>query len=448
MNTKTNASDLTQGNIYKILIGLALPIIGSSFLQLTYGLIDMIWIGKLGSDAIAAVGTANFVINMCIAVNTMVSTGTGIKSSHTIGEKRLEKNKEYISTGIYLNMILFIICVVFIILFSKPILNIFNINQSVTTMSKDYLFISSFGLFFKFQNFFYSRIYNSFGESKLPFKINLIGVGLNIFLDPLFIFNFNLGVSGAAYATIIAEAVVALLLIKNSKKFFVLDRVFPMNLNCFTDIIKLGFPLSLQRIMFTMFSIVIARIVSEWGAEAIAAQKIGIQIESLAYMTIGGLHGAIVSFIGQNYGAKQYNRILHGYKIALSGSIQLGIFLSIIFYFFAEPLARIFISDIKTIELTISYLQIVGLSQAFMCVEIITNGAFNGIGNSKIPSTLSIFFTGMRIPLAIFLSQENMYSIDGVWMTIAITTVFKGVVTAIWYFNTLYKNVLTEVSYE
>ena len=435
-----SANDLTKGNINKILFNLTLPIVGSSFLQLSYGLVDMIWIGKLGSEAIAGVGTANFILHFCLAINSLVTIGTGIKVSHAIGEKDMDKAKEYIIIGRLMNIGLFLLCAMILILFSYNIVGFFNLNNTVTGMAQDYLKIAGLGLFFKFQNFLYTGVFNSFGISKLPFKINLVGVSINLILDPIFIFSLGMGVQGAAIATLVAEATVTLLLVINSRKFFKLDRFFSDKIQQFKEVCTMGAPIALQNILFTSFSIVIARIISQWGSEAIASQRIGIQIESLSYMTIGGLHGAIASFIGQNYGAKLYDRILKGYKTAFSISLQLGVFLTVALVVFAEPLAQIFVSDVLTITLTTEYLRIVGLSQAFMCIEIMTSGAFNGIGKTKIPAILSIVFTGLRIPLALFLSQETMFGLEGIWMSIALTTVFKGILSPMIYFKSLGKS--------
>lgn len=413
-----------------MLISLAIPIMGSSFLQMAYGLIDMIWIGRLGSPSVAAIGTASFFINLGFAVNSMIVTGAGIKIAHAIGAKEDQLTRDYIRNAFIINALISAFYIVALLTFRKDLIGFFNLNDPyVESMAETYMVIVGVSLIFKFVNFIYVRILNSFGESKLPFKINSVGVILNIILDPLFIFTLDMGVAGAAIATFISQVVVTVLFIRYSKSFFVLRKHFEYSIDIIKDILTLGLPLGIQRVLFTGFGIVIARIIAGWGPDAIAAQKIGLQIEAISYMTVGGLYGAVASFIGQNYGAKQKERLEEGYRTAFKLAFVVGILTTALFVLLPAPLIRIFVDDPGTVEAGVAYLRIIGFSQLFMCVEIITNGSFSGVGKPKIPSTISIIFTGMRIPLALFLAQEHLFGLNGVWMSISITSILKGILS-------------------
>ena len=427
-------NNLIEGDIRSILLSLAIPIMGSSFLQMAYGLIDMLWIGRLGSSAVAAIGTATFFINVGFALNSMIVTGAGIKISHAIGAREDQKTRDYIRNGFILNMISAIIYIAGLLFFRKDLIAFFNLNNpQVESMAETYMVIVGISLVFKFSNFLYVRILNSFGESKLPFKINSVGVILNIILDPLLIFGLNMGVAGAAWATLISQVLVMVLFMRKSKEFFVLKKHFAYNIDTMKAILSLGLPMGIQRILFTGFGIIIARIISKWGADAIAAQKIALQIESISYMTVGGLYGAISSFVGQNYGAKLKDRMLEGYKIAFKLAITVGIITTSLFVFLPEFLIRIFVNDAGTIAAGAAYLRIVGFSQLFMCIEIVANGSFSGIGKPKIPSTISIVCTGARIPIALYLSQDHMFGLNGVWMSISITSIVKGIISPLFF---------------
>ncbi|WP_319200921.1 MATE family efflux transporter [uncultured Ilyobacter sp.] len=439
---------LTEGPISRQLILLALPIMGSSFLQMAYGLVDMLWIGRLGSNAVAAIGTAMFFINFGYALNSMVVTGTAIKVSHSIGSKNYEDAADCIKNAFLVNFIMFFCFISGLIFFRDNLIGYFQLNNSeVESMAKTYLVITAFGLIFKFLNFLFTRILNSFGESKLPFKINAVGVVMNIILDPLLIFGLDMGVAGAALATIISQAVNMILFIRASREYFSIKNIFQYNLKKIKEILSLGLPISVQRILFTGFGILIAKIIANWGPDAIAAQKIGLQIESIAYMTAGGLYGAVASFIGQNYGAKKYKRISKGFKTAFLLSAIIGGAATFIFLVFPEELIKLFVRDRKTIEIGVSYLRIVGLSQFFMCIEIISNAAFSGIGKPKVASTVSIIFTGMRIPIAYFLSHESRMGINGVWVSIALTSIFKGIIL-LWLFMRSLRKIYKKVEGE
>lgn len=421
-------NDMTTEPIKKTLILLALPIMGASFFQLAYGIVDMLWIGKLGSRAVAAVGSATFFINLGFGLNTIIVIGTGIKVAHRLGSKNYKEADEFINTGFLMNVLLFLGYFSLLFIFRNMIVKFFNFNDTgVEEMAKQYLIITGIGTFFKFSNFMFISIFNSFGDSKTPFKINCIGVIMNIFLDPLFIFVFNLGVFGAALATMLCEGINSLLFYKYSKKYFNIELQKQYSRDKIKDIFSLGFPNGIQRVLFTAISIVLARMVAQWGASAIAAQKIALQIEAVSYLTIGGLQGAVASFIGQNFGAKKTERIAEGHKVSMRLSAGLGIITTLVFVIFAKPLMRIFIDDEKTLEIGVQYLRIVGLSQVFMCLEIVNSGAFSGIGKPKIASIIGITFTSLRIPIAFILAK--IFGINGIWMTISGTTVVKGILS-------------------
>ncbi len=427
-----NINDLTKGSISKLILALALPIMGSSFLQMTYGLIDMIWIGRIGSSAVAAIGTASFFVNAGFAFNAIIVAGASIKVSHAIGSKNKDTAQEYIENSFILNIVFSLLYILGIVYFRHGLIDFFKLNDPrVESMARSYLVIAGIALIFKFSNFIYVRILNSFGESKLPFKVNTVGVLLNIILDPLFIFTFNMGVAGAAIATLISQFIVTLLFMKYSKNYFIIENYFKYNILKMKEILTLGFPRGLQRILFTAFGIIIARIIASWGPNAIAAQKIGLQIESITFMTVGGLFGATSSFIGQNYGAKNQERLIEGYKFSMKLAVAIGALTSFLFIFTPSLLIRIFVDDASTIEAGVGYLRIIGISQIFMCAEMITTGSFSGIGRPKISSTISIILTAIRIPLALFLSRESLFGLNGVWMSISISSILKGIVAPI-----------------
>lgn len=439
-----NVNRLTEGNISKLLIALAIPIIGSSFLQMAYGLVDMIWIGRLGSNAVAGIGTATFFINFGYALNSMVVTGAGIKVSHSIGAKDYKNATDYINNSFLINFILFIFFTSSLIFFRDNLIGYFQLNNNeIESMAKTYLIITGLGLVFKFSNFLFTKILNSFGESKLPFKINGVGVVMNIVLDPLFIFVLDMGVAGAALATVISQALGMFLFLRASREYFSIKKIFQYNLEKIKKILGLGMPIAVQRVLFTTFGIIIAKIIARWGSEAIAAQRIGLQIESIAYMTAGGLYGAVASFIGQNYGARKYKRISEGYKIAFLLASIIGGITTLLFTVFPKELITVFIRDSRTLEIGINYLKIIGLSQFFMCIEIISNASFGGVGKPKISSAVSVLFTGMRIPIAYYLSNESRMGINGVWLSIALTSVLKGIILSgsfTIYLKRMYKN--------
>ena len=409
--------DLTKGKVITVIAALALPIMGSSLLQFTYNLIDMIWVGKLGSHAVASIGSSSLYVNIGNALNSLVVIGTGIKVAHAVGKKNEKEIKEYINSGIVINIIIGIVFGLILILLGEKFIGFLNLNNSeVEKNAYYYLALNAPILFFAFFNMMYTRILGSFGNNKLAFKINGVGVALNIVLDPICIYIFKLGVVGAGVSTLIANIIMFILFRMNANEILTYKYNLKINFEKIKEIIKLGSPMAFQRVLFTVINIILAKIIAIFGAEAIAAQKIGVQIESI---------GAVASFTGQNFGAGKLKRIKEGYKSALIVGISYAILMAIIFLLFNKQLIRIFINDEATTVIAASYLSAVAFSQIFSAIEMISNGMFTGIGKPKIPATISIIFTSFRIPLAILLIKP--FGISGIWISICVSSILKGI---------------------
>ena len=438
-----NKVDLTKGNVLKVLITLALPIMGSSLLQFTYNLVDMLWVGGLGSNAVASIGSSSFFIGLGYSINAFVVIGTGIKVAHSIGRKDTKSVDEYISAGVILNAIVGGIYALILIFFGKNFIQFLNIDSPIVEREAYiYLAINAPILFFSFFNTLFIRILNSFGINKAALNISAIGVIINLILDPIMIYILKLGVTGAALGTLIANGVMFILFIKKSRSLYNFDFKSGLNYIKLKEITVLGLPMSFQRVLFTLVNILLARIIGSFGSDAIAAQKIGLQIESVVYMVVGGLNGAIAGFVGQNFGAKKYNRINKGYNTAIGIGAVYALFISVLFIFTPEVLVKAFIREDNTIIIASNYLRIIGYSQIFATIEMISNGVFTGFGVPKIPALISIIFTILRIPLAMILTR--FYGVNGIWLGISISSILKGTVAYLIYklkIWKVYKNV-------
>lgn len=434
---KMKQTDLTIGKELSVISILAFPLVGSSLLQFLYNFIDMLFVGGLGSDAIAAVGSASFFINLGYAIQAMIVMGGGIKISHAMGEHNKKARSAYIGSSLFLNTIIGLFTIIVLLLFGTDLLNFLRLhNNKVQSLAFQFLAISSIMLFFSYFNTFFIRMFSSFGNNKQSFYISAFGLGLNIILDPIFIYTFHWGVNGAAIATLFSQIVMFFWFVYMARDVLWNRDILKTTLEQWTDILKLGLPMSLQRVLFTAISILLARIITTYGTDAVAAQKVGLQIESITYIVMGSLSGAVSSFIGQNFGAKKFKRILTGYRMSLLLGILYALVTTSVFILFSEPLAKLFTQDIDTISQASAYLKIIGVSQIFMAMEMITTGVYSGIGLPKIPAVISIVFTSLRIPLAISLTP--LLGLDGVWWSIAISSLLKGILSI-----TLFKIIFT-----
>lgn len=429
----TQTKDLTRGPIAKALIGLALPIVATNFLQTAYNLVDMIWIGRLGSGAVVSVGTAGFMQNLAISLFALIVSGAGIKIANYFGAKEYGKIKKLIVNAYIAAFFMGLSFTLLVISYRAEIIGFYNINNPlIEGDAQDYLQVSMCGTLFVYFNALFSMVINSLGNSKLPFRLNSIGFMINMILDPILIFGVGgwceFGVVGAAYASVIAATVVFLSSVILAKKMIGKERVdVKIDLTTMKEIMTLGLPNTVQRVSFTVFGIVMARIIAGFGAAGIAVQKIGLMVESISFMAAAGLYAAVMVFVGQNNGAENITRIRQGVNVSVAIALCLGITTTSIFLLFPGPIMSIFVNDQETISLGISYLRIIGLSQVFMCVEIVSMASFNGMGKTYVPASISLVFTGLRIPAALYITGAFAIGLDGVWWTISLSSMIKGI---------------------
>ena len=426
--------DLTEGNIPKKLFFLSVPIMSVMFMQCAFNIVDMFWLGKLGAESVAAVGSAGFYPWLAQAFILLTRVGGEVRVAQSIGDKNDEKAKTYVKSTLELSILHGLIFGILIMIFSKNLMEVLNIKSNyVNENGSIYLKLMGISMVCFFINPIFSSIFNAMGNSKLPFKINTIAILINIILDPILIFGIfglpGMGVFGAGLATvisIISSTVMFLtVIVKNKVKYFKVSLYKNIKTEIYTDLYKLGIPVCLQSGLFTVISMCIAVIVARFGPKAIAAQEIGIQIESISFMTAEGISSAMVAFVGQNIGAKNPDRVIKGIKIGISFALFWGCVSLLFMIYLGTNIFSMFIDDPESVRIGTSYLIIFGLNQPFNCSEIISNGIFKGVGRTVYPSAVSIIFNFIRIPMALIL-VETMLGIDGIWIALSISSVLKG----------------------
>jgi len=435
--------------ILKQLILLALPVIGSSFMTMAYNFINMIFVGRLGSDAVAAVGSAGFYIHFGWGLSSLLTVGAGIKVSHAIGSKNLNLAKSYVKSGILAVIGLALIYYAVLFFGRDALIDLIQLNNpEIENAASIYLLLIGLCIPFSFQNLFFTSVFIGAGDSKTPFRINATALGINILLDYILIFHAGMGINGAAFGTVISQAIGTFLFhynLKDSETLKPTGTVFHFTL--LQNVLKMGVSTTLQRVSFTVVAIFMARIISNWGATAIAVQKVGIQIEAISFMTAGGFLSALSSISGMAYGAGDTRKQWQAFRSGMLIALVLGVATSFLIIFFAEPLFSIFLSDTESLKMGTEYLIILGYSQLFMVLELMTTGAFFGWGKPNIPAITGITLTALRIPMALaFISFWNN-DLSSVWWSISISSMMKGTVLVI-LFVVLFKAFVRKSKYE
>ena len=448
MKTRIN---LLEGNILPALSALALPIMATSLIQMAYNLIDMIWIGKIGASAVASVGAAGMFMWLSNGLATLAKMGGQIKVGHALGAQKKEDAASYAQSSIQMGIVFAIGFGILSIVFADEMIGFFQLNSAqVIQDAKLYLMITCGLVIFSFMNQIFTGILTAMGNSRTSFIATGIGLVLNIMLDPLFIFGFGaippMGVAGAAIATVLAQLVVMLLflhtILRDTVLFSNIHILHSYSSQHTMEIFRIGLPSAVQSMLFSGISMVIARLIAGWGDAAVAVQKVGSQIESISWMTAEGYAAALNSFVAQNHGAKNTDRIREGYRLSMIVMLSWGVFCSFVLIVFPQLIFQVFIQEAEVLPMGVDYLRILGVSQLFMCMEITTAGAFSGLGKTLPPSIVSITLTGARIPMAILLGR--WLGLNGVWWAITISSIGKGIVLLGWFLKDMKRAVMPE----
>lgn len=433
--------DLLKGNITTALGKLSIPIMATSFIQMAYNMIDMIWLGKVGSGAVAAVGAAGMYMWLSNGLATLAKMGGQVKVGQSLGAQNYDDARMYSKGALQLGIVFALACGVLTLFAADQMIGFFRLNQaSVIQDAIIYLQITCGLVVFNFMNQIMTGILTAMGNSRSSFVATSIGLLINLVLDPLFIFGFGvipaMGVAGAAIATVLAQFVVFVIFLavirKETAMFHDLRLWKAASKKHVLTMISIGLPSALQSMLFSGISMIIARMIAVWGDGAVAVQKVGSQIESISWMAAEGFAAAVNSFVAQNYGAKQYERVRKGYRTSMLIVSLWGLFCSVVLIVFPEWIFRIFLSETEVMQMGIDYLRILGVSELFMCIEITTAGAFSGMGKTIPPSIVSIVLTAARIPTA-YLLAETALGLNGVWWSISLSSVLKGIVLVGWF---------------
>lgn len=428
--------NMLEGPILPSLTQLALPIMATAMVQMAYNLTDMAWIGRVGADAVTAVGSAGMYVWLSQGVVSLARMGGQVKVAHSLGEREPEEAALYAQGSFQMAVLFSILYGVIAILFAKPLIAFFGLNSpSIIADAENYLRITCGCIFFSFMSSVFTGVMTASGDSKTPFLANSIGLAANMVLDPLFIFGLGpiprMGAIGAAVATVSAQAVVFvvfLIMMQKDKQLFGNIKIWKRTpWSHIRVMVKIGVPTAIQNLIYTSISMSITRMVAGFGDTAVAVQRVGSQIESISYLTADGFAASVNSFIGQNYGSRQLKRVKQGYLTAVGTMVVWGCFTSALLILCPEPIFRLFITEEEIIPHGINYLRILGYSQFLMCIEITTVGAFSGLGKTIQPAIISILLTSARIPLALVLSGTAL-GLNGIWWAFSLSSITKGII--------------------
>ena len=437
---KGNKYSLAEGGIVNKLFLVALPLIGTQIIQMAYNLTDMFWLGRLSSDSVAASGTVGLYMWLSMAFLMFGRMGAEIGVSQNIGrgdkEKALAYSQNSVMTGVALGVVLMLVYT----LGRGPLVAFFGIQEAnVAQDARDYLAIVGFGLPFTFLTGAVTGTFNGGGNSRVSLLVNGVGLALNMTLDPILIFAAGLGIRGAATATVIAQIAAAcfsvLALMKHRSRPFetYIVKVRP-DKEILKQIVKWVTPISIESFLFTFLTMVTAALVASFGSNAMAASRVGSQIESMSWLITGGFSSALTAFVGQNFGAGKWTRIHRGFRVSSVIMACWGVIVSLVLFFAGGALFKVFIpNNPAVVDIGSRYLKILAAAQIPGCLEGVASGSFRGRGKTIPPSVTSGTTNALRVVFAFILINTTSLGLTGIWVALASGSAVRGGWMFIWY---------------
>ncbi|MCO8914394.1 MATE family efflux transporter [Clostridioides difficile] len=429
--------DLTTGHEGKSIFFFAMPMLIGSLFQQLYNTADSIIVGRfIGKEAMAAVSGANPIMFLLVAALMGVSLGFSILVSQFYGSGDLKKVKATIDTTYILLFIGSILISILGIVFGGPMLKLMNTPESVFAQSKLYLTIIFSGILFSAGYNSVSAILRGLGDSVTPLYFLIIATILNIVLDLTFIVVLRMGVEGVALATIMAQAVsfIISIIYLNKKhevlKFKIKGIVYDNKI--FKDGLRLGLPSGVQQMLFSIGNMALQFLVNSYGTSAMAAFGAGLRIENFISLPIMNLGSAVSTFVAQNIGAGENERVKKGIRESIKMTLVLAVTVIALILLFRENLIALFNTDKDVIKIGSSYLFIIGPFFLFIGTSFVLSSAIKGAGDSMFALISSIVSLWLgRLPASYMLSK--FFGTDGIWMGIPFGWTLGLIVTVIYY---------------
>ena len=439
-------SMILEGNLTQSILMLAIPVMINSFIQSMYNLTDTYWLGRIGTESQAAITLVSPVQGILVNFGSGITTAGSILISQYLGAKEDKQANVMANHVCFCSLIFSVICSLLCWLATPGIVGWLGAEGNIFSYGISYLRIVVLDLPLLFMINIYTAIKQSQGDTVRPMLLNLLGVIVNLILDPLFLMVFRWGIGGAAFATLLAKvpsAVIALFVLTRKNEFIRIQlKGFRFEKSKLLSIIKIGLPTAVGGSTMQFGFLLMTRNVNDYGTTATTAYGIGNKINSLITMPASGIGSAISTIVGQNFGASNIKRADKSFHLALRmGAVFLFIFGMILSRpFIAEPIVRFFTTDEAVVPLAVDYLSLMAMWCWTNAFHDVTQGLFQGSGHTMITVTIDAariwvfrFFTLW------FCSTILHMGVDSVWYAVVVSNAASAFILYILYWTGIWK---------
>ncbi len=444
---------ILSGNMLTVIWTLAVPIVINSFIQTMYNLTDTFWISNLGADEMAAITVVTPIQNVILNFGAGITTAGAVLISQYLGARK-DKEANSMARHIYLcSMIFAVVCATLCFMATPAILSWMGAEGDVAQMGATYLRIVLLDMPLLYTINMYQAVHQSQGDTVRPMLLNLVGVVINLVLDPLLIVVFKMGVGGAAIATFAAKipgAIIALRSLTRKGRLITINyKDFKWDSEKFRNILKVGLPTAIGGSTMQFGFVLMSKNVLKYGSMATAAYGIGNKINGLITLPSNGVGSAVATIVGQNVGAGQKERAEKGYRMAM--------WIAVIFLFLAgrilsmravaEPIVRIFGNDPETVRMATDFL-------CLMAAWCFTNGVYNatislfqGSGHTMITMAVDASRLWVFRFLTLYIGEEILHlGVESIWWSVVLSNAISAAIMYVLYRLGIWKKDVVKIN--
>ncbi len=432
--------DMINGSIFKNLVRFVIPMILTGVLQLMFNACDLVVVGQFAGDrALAAVGATGALINLLVNAFIGLSTGVNIIAAHAYGAKDYDQIGKVIHTSVLLALICGVVVAAAGILLSRPCLVLMNTPEDTLELAILYMRIYFLGVPASVMYNFCAAILRAQGNSKHPLIFLTTAGVVNVVLNLIFVIVFNMSVEGVALATAISQVVSASLVLwylKNPDDPNALSfKQLKMEKKMVSKVFRLGVPASVGGMVFSFANIQVQSAVNGFGSAAMAGCSAGANIEGFIYTAMHGVSQGVLSFVGQNVGAKRFDRVP---KVVMVGNLYaggIGLLIGILVFIFRDALLSLYLSDVESIASAYSRMNVITLTYFTCGIMEVYSYSIRGMGYSTTPTIISMLGAcGLRILwLQTIFRIPAMHTLEGIYLTFPVSWVVTTTANYICY---------------
>lgn len=416
-------NDLTKGKTSKVILYFSLPLFISVIFQQMYSIADSVIAGRFaGEAALASVGASYPITNIFNAIAVGCNIGCGVVISQLFGAGKYRKVKTAVYTSLISSLVISVVLTAFGILLTPKLMELINTPEDIFSDSALYLKIYIAGFTFLFLYNIANGVFASLGNSKIPLYFLIFSSVTNVVLDYAFVARFNMGVSGVAWATFIAQGIAGVMsvitLLYHLKSLKIDEKAEIFSFEMLKSISKISIPSVLQQSFVSVGNVFIQGEINSYGSAVIAGYSAAIKLNTFAVNSLVTFGNSVSSFTAQNVGAMQYKRIKEGFKSGAVLSIITAIIFSVVYVAFSETLIGVFMEGDKSVLALTTGKQFLIIVEPFLCFigfKVVCDGVLRGTGNMKYFMFATFADLVLRVILAFIFS--HFFGAVGIWLS-------------------------------